>query len=267
MLPAKNPLEALALEHVTRGLRAAKPAGVGHDPYRSFSGRGSAGGPGVGAFRMDRRMLRGVGADEVQSASVRACNGDQLLTDPTSPSQGGMCVVGQACEYDPAIYCGWTALPFSTYKSQGNSTGVDTGPVLANFGGVRTIRITAERACKFRIRGLWFRAYTAGSTTTIDSALIANAEINRVPRTLEVGSTAPNERIGIPSNLFDGTFWVLPVDWGTLSPIQNNSRPLELQMITPSSSNVEVIGVLFGDPISENNTPHYGNKMAPVFSA
>ena len=254
-----NALEALAVEHATSAIRTAAPKGVGHDLYRSFNGRGSSGGPGVGAYRQDRRMLRGVGQGEVEAAAMRA---QSCGTDPTSPIQGGMCVVGQACEYDPAIYCGWTALPFSTYKSQGDTFNVNTGPVAALFGAVRTIRITAERACKFRIRGLWFRAYTAGSTTQIDSALIANAEINRAPRTLEVGSIAPDERIGIPSNLFDSTFWVLPVDWGTLSPIQNNSRPLELQMITPSTSNVEVVGVLFGDPIADEGVPMYGNRMA-----
>ena len=253
----KNAHEAAAVAMAARELAAA-PQGVGHDYMRSsLASRGSPGGPGVSAYRVDRRALRGVGQGEVQAAVMRtqACGGDV-----TSPIQGGQCVVGQACEYDPAIYCGWSALPFSTFKEQGNTPNVDSGPVAAGFATLRTIQVTAERACKFRIRGVWMRAYQAG-TTTISSALLANVEINIVPRVIEVGGIAPPQRIGIPSNLFDGSFWVLPVDWGTLSPINNNSRPLRLQFTNPTAEDVDVVGVLFGDPISEGGSPMYGNVM------
>ena len=72
-----------------------------------------------------------------------------------------------------------------------------------------------------------------------------------------------DSRIGIPSSLFDDTFWVLPVDWGVLDSIDNNSRPLELSFITPEpATNQHVIGVLFGDPLDRTTRlPMYGNTM------
>lgn len=185
-------------------------------------------------------------------------------TDPVSTNYGGLCVCSpNECEYDPAIFCGWSALPFSTFKDQGDAP-LD-GPVPAAFAALRTIRITAERACLYRIRGVWFRAVDSADCTSTALAMLANVKINETPRLIETGGIAPEKRIGIPSSMFDDTFWVLPVDWGIIDPIQNNSRPLLLDWMTPCASDVHVVGVLFGDPLvpgqNGNPTGAFGNTM------
>lgn len=174
--------------------------------------------------------------------------------DPTAPSQGGICVCGpNECEYDPAIFCGWNYIPFSTYKDQGDAPLV--GPVAANFGALREIRMTAERACMFRVRGIWMRSVEADACATIGMSLLANITINRVPRPIEIGSIAVSERIGLPTSLFDDTFWVMPVNWGILLPIQNNSLPMFLSFMSPCSEQQHVVGVAFGDAISSSGRP------------
>ncbi len=184
-------------------------------------------------------------------------------TDPVSTNYGGLCVCSPTeCEYDPAIFCGWSALPFSTFKDQGDAP-LD-GPVPASFAALRTIRITAERACLYRIRGVWFRAIDAADCTTTALSMLANVRINETPRLIETGGISPENRIGIPSAMFDDTFWVLPVDWGIIDPIQNNSRPLLLDWMTPCSDDVHVVGVLFGDPLTPGKSGPvgaYGNTM------
>lgn len=180
-------------------------------------------------------------------------------TDPVSTNYGGLCVCGpDECEYDPSVFCGWSALPFSSHKVQGAAP--LTGPIPAAFGGVRTIRITAERACLFRIRGLWMRVFDSVDCTVTGQGLLANVLINEVPRLVETGGIAVDRRIGIPSSMFDSTFWVLPVDWGILSPINNNSQPMQLEFTTPCANPQHVVGVLFGDPIV-NGKSIYGNTM------
>ena len=181
--------------------------------------------------------------------------------DPTVPDWGGICVCGPGeCEYDPAVFCGWSALPFSTFKNQGDAPEL-SGPILATFGSERTIRITAERACLFRIRGIWFQSLDENDCTSVGVSLLASVEINKTPRLIEIGSIAPTERIGIPSAMFNTSYWVLPTDFGILSPINNVSRPMELIFITPCQTNQEIIGVLFGDPITDTGQSAYGNYM------
>jgi hypothetical protein len=194
--------------------------------------------------------------------------------DPVSP-YGGNCLAGMAgCEYDPAEFCGWSILPWSTLKSQGTTPNVDEGPVLP--GTTRIVRITSERACQFRVRGVWFRGYLAsgtasGSTPDFNSpdqlaggpsedntrpVAISEISINNVPRVVELGGINPPQRVFTPSTLFDGTFWVLPTDWGVLSPINNTARPLELQLNAFGSDTVHCFGVLFGDVIGNaSGTP------------
>jgi hypothetical protein len=94
------------------------------------------------------------------------------------------------------------------------------------------------------------------------SAALSNVTINNVPRVIEIGDAAANARVFTPTDLFDGTFWVLPVDWGVLSPINNTARPLELSFnnflgnggaVGPAT---HVFGVLFGDVIGNaSGTP------------
>lgn len=178
-------------------------------------------------------------------------------SDPTAPMQGGYCVCGpDECEYDPAIFCGWAALPFSTWKDQGDPPFEGTVP--AAWAGLRTVRITSERACRFRVRGLWMRSYE-NDGPGVGLSLLGNVEINRVPRVLEIGDNNAPNRIGIPTSLWDNTFWVMPVAWGILGPINNQSRPLELTFATPVAANQNVAGVLFGDPIDEGGNAVYGN--------
>ncbi len=197
--------------------------------------------------------------------------------DPVSP-YGGNCLAGMAgCEYDPAEFCGWSILPWSTLKSQGSTANVDEGPIVP--GTTRIIRITSERACQFRVRGVWFRGYLASGTATggggtppdFDSpdqlaggasdtntrpVSISEISINNVPRVVELGGINPPQRVFTPSTLFDGTFWVLPTDWGILSPINNTARPLELQLNVFGSDTVHCFGVLFGDVIGNaSGTP------------
>lgn len=178
------------------------------------------------------------------------------------PESCGICVAaGNRCEYDPAVFCGWSALPFSTFKSQGSDTGINTGPITANWGSERVIEITAERACNFRVRGLWHRSLNT-TDLAIGVSLLVNVTINDNPKVLEIGIVADaTRRVGIPTSIHDGPFWVLPVDWGVLGPIDNESRPLKLHYGTPEPSvNQEIIGVLFGDPIV-GGVPAYGNTM------
>jgi len=192
--------------------------------------------------------------------------------DPVSP-YGGNCLAGMAgCEYDPAEFCGWSILPFSSLKSQGSTLNVDTGPVIP--GTTRVIRITSERACQFRVRGLWWRGVLAGNDATSPAGFnqlaggaaadnirplsLSNITINNVPRVVEIGDLGANSRVFTPSSLFDGTFWVLPTDWGVLSPINNTARPLELQInnFGAPEEAVHCIGVLFGDVIGNaSGTP------------
>jgi hypothetical protein len=195
--------------------------------------------------------------------------------DPVSP-YGGNCLAGMSgCEYDPAEFCGWSILPFSTLKVQGTTPNVDQGPIVN--GITRIIRITSERACQFRVRGLWMRGVqadaavgpdspsqilaTAAGATTLPIAL-SNVTINNVPRVIEIGDAAANARVFTPTDLFDGTFWVLPVDWGVLSPINNTARPLELSfnnftgLAGVAGPEAHVFGVLFGDVIGNaSGTP------------
>lgn len=197
------------------------------------------------------------------SGSFRDKPGGSCGNDPVSTNYGGLCVCSpNECDYDPAIFCGWSALPFSTFKDQGDAP-LD-GPVPASFAALRTIRITAERACLYRIRGVWFRAVDAADCTTTALSMLANVRINETPRLIETGGIAAPNRIGIPSAMFDDTFWVLPVDWGIIDPIQNNSRPLLLDWMTPCANDVHVVGVLFGDPLTpgaKGPTGAYGNNM------
>jgi hypothetical protein len=189
--------------------------------------------------------------------------------DPVSP-YGGNCLAGMAgCEIDPAEFCGWSILPFSSLKVQGSTPNVDQGAVVP--GTTRIVRITSERACQFRVRGLWWRGFLAnGSAAPGDDSQLAagpgnaqirplalsNVTINNVPRVVEIGSAEPPSRVFTPSDLFDGTFWVLPVDWGTLSPINNTARPLELQFNNFGVDAAHCFGVLFGDVIGNaSGTP------------
>ena len=190
--------------------------------------------------------------------------------DPVSP-YGGNCLAGMAgCEYDPAEFCGWSILPFSSLKTQGSTPNVDQGPV--TNGTTRIIRITSERACQFRVRGLWWRGLLANSAATgpddpqqlaggpaddnIRPLSLSNITINNVPRVVEIGDINANGRVFTPSSLFDGTFWVLPTDWGVLSPINNTARPLELQINNFGTEEVHCVGVLFGDVIGNaSGTP------------
>jgi len=194
--------------------------------------------------------------------------------DPVSP-YGGNCLAGMSgCEYDPAEFCGWSILPFSTLKVQGTTDNVDRGPIAG--GTTRIIRITSERACQFRVRGLWMRGVEAstlaaggdfttsqqiatavGVGETVQPVALSNVTINNVPRVIEIGDAAPNARVFTPTDLFNGTFWVLPVDWGVLSPINNTARPLELSFNNfTSGPDTHVFGVLFGDVIGNaSGTP------------
>ena len=85
---------------------------------------------------------------------------------------------------------------------------------------------------------------------------LSNITINNVPRVVEIGDINANSRVFTPSSLFDGTFWVLPTDWGVLSPINNTARPLELQINNFTAVPAHCIGVLFGDVIGNaSGTP------------
>ncbi len=191
--------------------------------------------------------------------------------DPVSP-YGGNCLAGMAgCEMDPSEFCGWSILPFSSLKVQGSTPNVDQGPVVP--GTTRVIRITSERACQFRVRGLWWRGFLASSTAATDPnaaqqlatgpanaqlrpLALSNVTINNVPRVVEIGDQTSNQRVFTPSDLFDGTFWVLPVDWGVLSPINNTARPLELSINNFGEDSAHCFGVLFGDVIGNaSGTP------------
>ncbi len=190
--------------------------------------------------------------------------------DPVSP-YGGNCLAGMSgCEYDPAEFCGWSILPVSSLKTQGSTPNVDEGPVVRDT--TRIIRITSERACQFRVRGLWWRGLEASSVggtdqitvnagaggqgATLVPLALSNITINNVPRVVEIGDINANARVFTPSDLFDGTFWVLPTDWGVLSPINNTARPLELQINNFTAVPAHCIGVLFGDVIGNaSGTP------------
>jgi len=224
-----------------------------------------------------RRVSVGAASVRQQMAMAQA-GGAQTPSiptgDPVSP-YGGNCLAGMAgCEYDPAEFCGWSILPWSTLKSQGSTANVDEGPIVP--GTTRIVRITSERACQFRIRGVWFRGYLAseaasGGTPDFNTpdqlangsagdntrpVAISEISINNVPRQIELGGLNPPQRVFTPSTLFDGTFWVLPTDWGVLSPINNTARPLELQMNVFGSDTVHCFGVLFGDVIGNaSGTP------------
>jgi len=240
--------------------------GVGGKPYFN-----NAVTPSVG-----RRVS--VGAPSVrQQMAMAQMGGAQTPSvptgDPVSP-YGGNCLAGMSgCEYDPAEFCGWSILPFSSLKTQGTTPNVDQGPVIP--GTTRIIRITSERACQFRVRGLWWRGVLADDTGSLDPnspnqlaagaaadnirpLSLSNITINNVPRVVEIGDIAANARVFTPSSLFDGTFWVLPTDWGVLSPINNTARPLELQInnFGGGEERVHCIGVLFGDVIGNaSGTP------------
>lgn len=187
--------------------------------------------------------------------------------DPNNVSTrwGGLCVCQPGeCEYDPAVFCGWSALPFSTFKNQGPAP--LSGPVVASFGGLRTVRITAARACLFRVRGVWFRSFDAADCTTNGVSMLANVTINDTPTVVEIGGLAPTEQIGIPSSLFDnGICFVLPTDWGIISANNNESKPLQLDFMTPCADDQHVVGVLFGDPLRVGGNgsyeSQYGNYM------
>ena len=245
-------MDAVAEQH---GQRPVGDAGlrVGNRDFPGYVQQGAfRGGMRTGAQAPDSSAPRNGGGGG-GGGGTRECG-----TDPTSPNQGGFCVCGpDECEYDPAIFCGWSALPFSTFKEQGDAPDL-AGPVLPGFGSLRTVRITAERACKFRVRGLWMRAYQ-NNGPAIGFCLLANVVINDVPRVVEIGNLAPERRIGIPTSMFDETFFVLPVDWGIVDAINNVSRPLQLQFMNPTADNNNVAGVLFGDTISENGAPTHGN--------
>ncbi len=240
---------------------------------------------GVGARRPNRWFNNAVTPSVGRQVSVgqRAAPSQlpdmasaQAGGDPVSP-YGGNCLAGMSgCEYDPAEFCGWSILPFSTLKVQGTTPNVDQGPVIN--GTTRIIRITSERACQFRVRGLWMRGVqadaaapsvdspeqilaTAAGATTLPIAL-SNVTINNVPRVIEIGDAAANARVFTPTDLFDGTFWVLPVDWGVLSPINNTARPLELSfnnftgLAGAPGPVAHVFGCLFGDVIGNaSGTP------------
>ena len=229
--------------------------------------------PTVGGMNAGRMVSVGQRAAPAQLPDASA----QAGGDPVSP-YGGNCLAGMSgCEYDPAEFCGWSILPFSTLKTQGSTPGVDQGPVQS--GVTRIIRVTSERACQFRVRGLWMRGVVAddgsaqpdlpqqvlvGPTgATIAPVALSNVTINNVPRVVEIGSENANQRVFIPTDLFDGTFWVLPVDWGVLSPINNTARPLELSFNNFTGSGagepggpLHVFGCLFGDVIGNaSGTP------------
>lgn len=237
---------------------------------------------GVGARRPNRWFNNAVTPSVGRQVSVgqRAAPSQlpdmasaQAGGDPVSP-YGGNCLAGMSgCEYDPAEFCGWSILPFSTLKVQGTTDNVDRGPIAS--GITRVIRITSERACQFRVRGLWMRgveassaavgdpntpqqiATAAGVGATVLPVALSNVTINNVPRVIEIGDAAANARVFTPTDLFDGTFWVLPVDWGVLSPINNTARPLELSFNNfTSGPEAHVFGVLFGDVIGNaSGTP------------
>ncbi len=237
--------------------------GVGaRSPNRWFN---NAVNPSVGG----RRVSVGQRAAPSQLPDSAAQSGG----DPVSP-YGGNCLAGMSgCEYDPAEFCGWSILPFSTLKVQGTTPFVDQGPVRS--GITRIIRITSERACQFRVRGLWMRgveasdagiadpnvsqqiATSAGNPATVLPVALSNVTINNVPRVIEIGDAQANARVFTPTDLFDGTFWVLPVDWGVLSPINNTARPLELSFNNfGAGPETHVFGVLFGDVIGNaSGTP------------
>jgi len=224
--------------------------GVGGKPYFN-----NAVTPSVG-----RRVS--VGAPSVrQQMAMAQMGGAQTPSvptgDPVSP-YGGNCLAGMSgCEYDPAEFCGWSILPFSSLKTQGTTPNVDQGPVIP--GTTRIIRITSERACQFRVRGLWWRGVLADPTGSLDPNLptqlaagpaadnirplsLSNITINNVPRVVEIGDIAANAR----------------TDWGVLSPINNTARPLELQInnFGGDDERVHCIGVLFGDVIGNaSGTP------------
>ena len=242
----------------------------------SIGGRFGVGGMNTGGSYMNNAVTPSVGRRVMvgqrgepsvrQQMAMAQMGGAQTPSvstgDPVSP-YGGNCLAGMAgCEYDPAEFCGWSILPFSSLKVQGSTPNVDQGPVVP--GTTRIIRITSERACQFRVRGLWWRGFLADSNGATDptastqlSAGAANAQlrplslsnvtINNVPRVVEIGSAEPPSRVFTPSDLFDGTFWVLPVDWGVLSPINNTARPLELQINNFGADPAHCFGVLFGD--------------------
>jgi len=190
---------------------------------------------------------------------------DQSFPVPTpggsAPDDCGVCVAANNdCTYHPALFCGWSQLPWTTFKDQGTDVGVNQGPVTAAFANEREIQITAERACFFRIRSIWFRSLNANDLT-IGISLLCDVTINRNPWMLEIGSAAADERIGIASSMFDDTFWTLPVSWGILDAIENRSRPLILTFITPSATDQHVVGMLFGDPLDRCGNPKHGNTM------
>lgn len=237
-----------------RRLAAHQPLSVGNLP----AVRGRATNPRMGptGFGIGQRP-NGPTTDFPTSTSGFPDPGDGGLV----PEQMGCCVASNnACEYHPALFCGWSQLPFSTFKSQGSTNNVDTGPVAASFANTRVISVTSERACYFRIRSIWFRSLNADDFTTALS-FMSNVTINENPWVLEIGGIAVTARIGIPSALFDDTFWTLPVAWGVLSAIDNRSRPLRMDFITPIATDQQVIGMLFGDPLDECMRPKYGNTM------
>jgi hypothetical protein len=88
-------------------------------------------------------------------------------------------------------------------------------------------------------------------SNTILPISLSNITINNVPRVVEIGDIGQVQRIFTPTSLWDNTFWVLPVDWGVLSPINNAARPLELQFNNFNGVFGNVYGVLFGDPIEQ----------------
>ena len=250
-------------------------AGTGTD--LSVGGRFGVGGKGYFNNAVTPSVGRrvSVGAPSVrQQMAMAQMGGAQTPSvptgDPVSP-YGGNCLAGMAgCEYDPAEFCGWSILPFSSLKTQGSTPNVDQGAVIP--GTTRIIRITSERACQFRVRGVWWRGLLATGNAPDDPDQLAggpadqnirplalsNITINNVPRVVEIGDIGANSRVFTPSSLFDGTFWVLPTDWGVLSPINNTARPLELQInnFGTTGTGVHCIGVLFGDVIGNaSGTP------------
>lgn len=202
----------------------------------------------------------GIGQTDLPSSGNGGAQYPEPQTGGLVPEQTGCCVASQnSCEYHPALFCGWSYLPFSTFKDQGSDANVNTGPVAANFATERVISITAERACYYRIRSIWFRSYNSTDLVT-GVSMLANVTINQNPWPLEVGGIATTDRIGLASSMFDDTFWTLPVAWGVLSAINNRSRPLILTFMSPEPTvDQHIIGTLFGDPLDDCMRPKHGN--------
>jgi len=236
------------------------------DERRRIAARSPMGIGGALARQRHPKLNQGFGIGQQATDLPRPPTGtDSEYADPqpggTAPDQCGVCVTANNdCTYHPALFCGWSQLPWSTFKDQGTDAGVNTGPVTSAFGSEREIQITAERACFFRIRSIWFRSLNADDLS-VGIALLSDVTINRNPWMLEIGSSNADERIGIPSSMFDDTFWTLPVSWGILDAIENRSRPLVLTFITPSATDQQVVGMLFGDPLDRCGRPKHGNTM------